>query len=833
MSGESVIRIKPQFYIHVLDNNTNVTRVIVGPRTFTRQDHEKIVAGPEAMVTVPPRNYCRISNPVIRDPKTGEPLLDQFKQYRIRHGDEEIRFAQDPFPLFPGEQLKEKPQPLAVVAVNNALRLRALRDFVDEKGVKRVAGDEWLFRGPATYTPRIEESVAEKVTAMIIKDNEAVKLRAKSDFTDSSGLKRVAGEQWMVRTSGAFLPDVLEEVLGTVKAVVLTPVTALHLVATGTFEDIFGRKRLAGQEWLVTMADCETYIPDIYEQVKGAVKITTLTNRQFCVVLDPLVQGRQRFGSRELRRGETSFFLFPGERLEKGIQDVYVLAEEEALLLRAREAVTIGKEAHKPGNRWMIYGPCDFIPPIEVEVVERRKMIPLDENEGIYVRDITTGKVRSVIGRSYMLKPNEELWAKPLTPEVEIMLSKDASRDKKDQGSGKDRDPTRVVSYRVPSGAAVQVFDYETKKSRVVFGPELVLLQPDEHFTTLNLSGDVPKKSSQFQTIALFLGPDFMADQITVETADHARLSLKLSYNWQFEVDQSSPESTQRIFSTPDFVGDLCKALSARVRGAVASQGFDAFHKHSVEIIQEAVFGRDKEGVLLDKLRFPSNGLVVTNIDIQSVEPVDQKTRDSLQKSVQLAIEITTKSQEASARQEAERLDQEARGRLERQKLQDEAEAEDSRKRLLKLQSESATVEASGHAAAEARGRAEAALIEGEAAVKRSELEAKSSTITSVATLDEVKGKQTLELAHRKKMDDLEIKKKRDLAEIESDKFAQVVEAIGPQTIRAIAQAGPEMQAKLLNSLGLKSLMITDGNSPINLFNTASGLVGGAGSSAQ
>ena len=35
-------------------------------------------------------------------------------------------------------------------------------------------------------------------------------------------------------------------------------------------------------------------------------------------------------------------------------------------------------------------------------------------------------------------------------------------------------------------------------------------------------------------------------------------------------------------------------------------------------------------------------------------------------------------------------------------------------------------------------------------------------------------------------------------------------------------------QVKLLQSLGLKSTLITDGNSPINLFNTASGLLGGA-----
>ena len=87
-----------------------------------------------------------------------------------------------------------------------------------------------------------------------------------------------------------------------------------------------------------------------------------------------------------------------------------------------------------------------------------------------------------------------------------------------------------------------------------------------------------------------------------------------------------------------------------------------------------------------------------TNFDFFSVEPIDQKTRDSLQKSVTLAIEITTQSQEATAKREAERVGQEARGRLERQRISDEAEAEKTRKNLLVLQAESAAVESTGQA---------------------------------------------------------------------------------------------------------------------------------------
>ncbi len=45
----------------------------------------------------------------------------------------------------------------------------------------------------------------------------------------------------------------------------------------------------------------------------------------------------------------------------------------------------------------MIRGPLEYVPPVEVEVVTKRKAIPLDENEGIYVRHIKSGKVKFLI----------------------------------------------------------------------------------------------------------------------------------------------------------------------------------------------------------------------------------------------------------------------------------------------------------------------------------------------------------------------------------------------------------------------------------------------------
>ena len=76
------------------------------------------------------------------------PLPLSPSQIKLRHADQEIRLAQEPFPLFPGEILKQVVTQLKVVHANTALRLRAVLDFVEDGGTRRIAGDEWLFEGP-------------------------------------------------------------------------------------------------------------------------------------------------------------------------------------------------------------------------------------------------------------------------------------------------------------------------------------------------------------------------------------------------------------------------------------------------------------------------------------------------------------------------------------------------------------------------------------------------------------------------------------------------------------------------------------------------------------
>lgn len=88
------------------------------------------------------------------------------------------------------------------------------------------------------------------------------------------------------------------------------------------------------------------------------------------------------------------------------------------------------------------------------------------------------------------------------------------------------------------------------------------------------------------------------------------------------------------------------------------------------------------------------------------------------------------------------------------------------------------------------------------------------------------------EIQYLKEQAELEISRKAEMSRIETDKFKLQVESIGASTIQAIATSGPDSQVKLLQALGLQSMLVTDGRTPINLMGFGQGLLGGLSASA-
>ena len=102
------------------------------------------------------------------------------------------------------------------------------------------------------------------------------------------------------------------------------------------------------------------------------------------------------------------------------------MGEQEALLLKAKESLL---ERTETTGLSVEPGDCgDFSFPRLYTFCgsgsnRERQAIPLDMNEGIYIRDTQSGELRLVNGpQSYMLSPYKELWEKELPPVVEEVL---------------------------------------------------------------------------------------------------------------------------------------------------------------------------------------------------------------------------------------------------------------------------------------------------------------------------------------------------------------------------------------------------------------------------
>ena len=166
--------------------------------------------------------------------------------------------------------------------------MEALRDFVGSDGTKRVAGDEWIEFGPKLYIPRVEVQFIRNIEPYTIKSNEGLKVRARRQTKDDHGNERQAGEEWIIRSQGFYIPGNDEEVVDTVKGYIIDDTHALLLLASQTFVDVYGKTRKAGEEWLVTSQLANVHIIDVYERYVSLVNITILSEDEFCYVLNPL-----------------------------------------------------------------------------------------------------------------------------------------------------------------------------------------------------------------------------------------------------------------------------------------------------------------------------------------------------------------------------------------------------------------------------------------------------------------------------------------------------------------------------------------------------------------
>eukprot|EP01095_Lingulamoeba_sp_RSL-Kostka_P008698 TRINITY_DN2950_c0_g1_i1.p1 TRINITY_DN2950_c0_g1~~TRINITY_DN2950_c0_g1_i1.p1 ORF type:complete len:530 (-),score=170.31 TRINITY_DN2950_c0_g1_i1:35-1624(-) len=437
--ADAVIKIPPYCYLHVVDRNTNITRTETGPQTFTCLDNEKVIFGPAQFLVIPPRHYCLIENPVIRN-KEGEIVKDEYNQPKLNHGDFEVRTDNTPFPLYYGEKLYGSMKKLKIVEHNTALRVRAVRDFlqrIDHSNEKhedhidnnnnnnnndndnsnnvkediieiyRKAGEEWLFKGPRTYIPRVEEKVVEQMFEIVVKEGQAIKLRARKDFYDERfQVNRLTGDEWLMSDPCSYLPSVDEILIEVQNTIILSEKEALHLRATNNFTDAYGIEREAGEEWLVTLNLTKSHLVDIYEEIVNEhVPIVSLTNREYCIIENPYNDEKKKFeiGDKKLIKGPCNFFPLPPYETVHQKNNVFILRAFESLRIIAKETFEdkIGDGRipdfkpviRKAGQQWYFYGPNEYIPQLEVEVSHGPHALIQVESMNLYIFKLSEASV--------------------------------------------------------------------------------------------------------------------------------------------------------------------------------------------------------------------------------------------------------------------------------------------------------------------------------------------------------------------------------------------------------------------------------------------------------
>lgn len=451
---------------------------------------------------------------------------------------------------------------------------------------------------------------------------------------------------------------------------------------------------------------------DSHQELVGTFDKIRVFDGQFALVLNPFDKKLSDIqeGEREIRKGPCTFSLHPGEELHRGVQDEFVLTDEDALLLRARKECPnpLNEEERIPaGTEVLLKGPCRFIPHKDIKIKARQESISLAEAQGVFVQDDDTGVVRLVKGpEDFFLEHNESFWDKDLTHE-ELQALGFQPQNGLEHGSRvlaaaprpRNQDWEAVV-IDLEDKEAICLFDGD--KTRVEFGPQTLFLEPHERPKVLFISGGVPVRPNVLRIAKLGLGPDFIRDRLVVRTKDNATLQLEVTFRWRFQVDE---EHQERLFALKDFIGFTAQTLSSEIREEAAKHNFEKFHSEAAELVKAAIFGESASRI------FTENGLEVFGVDVEGITPEDPEIQRKLADAIKTNVDIFTK-----------RVQEEEQLESERRIITGRAKNEEARKALIDLE------------LANERTRVlEQARITSEAAQEQARGEAESTTIKAKA----------------------------------------------------------------------------------------------------
>jgi len=418
------------------------------------------------------------------------------------------------------------------------------------------------------------------------------------------------------------------------------------------YDKVEGDPRPIGTETIAKGSEVSFYIPRTGEEVvpgkDGYVRTAvTLLDGQYCILLKP--DGRRKYA-----RGPAIVFPEPTEEfVEREGNDVfqaYPLRPNTGLHVRvvrdfaADEGDQIPPGAYQAGQELFIRGrEGPFFTSRWLEVIGAVEAIPISDKEGIYVRDIASGKIGTEVGpQNYLADPTRvEIVARALDPELAKLY-----------GVAPGVQP-RALSIYIPPSYAVLV----TAKDRreVVRGPQTRILSFDEELEVLTLSTGKPKNDEVLlRTCFLQTDGNKVSDIIRVRTRDHVELDLLLSYRVSFQVRKE--HGAERWFNVKNYVALMCDHLGSIVRGAARGVSIEDFQSNSAEVVRNAILGEKPGDGKRQGRFFEENGMWVYDVEILDVKILDAEVKGLLDEAQRAAIVADLHARQEGFRLSAEQL---------------------------------------------------------------------------------------------------------------------------------------------------------------------------------
>jgi len=375
------------------------------------------------------------------------------------------------------------------------------------------------------------------------------------------------------------------------------------------------------------------------KKIKNA---TIIPENYYATIHNPYDVKEKTYAMGQIKIVEGPCVYFPRYKEEVGHSNsAYILGKNEALKLMATKET----KDHPAGDIWCIRGPCRYVPDENTQVMEEMKTVLVNANEGIYVQNTQTSEKKLVKGPcAYMYGPREVPFEKEYTKLEQVALGLTAPRSAK------------AAVVRLDQGHVLCVLAKDGSQS-IINGPRVYMLEPDEKVKVLELSAGKPKKMRQIFACNININPDFMSDRFTVRTLDNAAMDMLITYKREYYGGKSN---AHRIFSLPDFIGYTCTTLCSRIREEAAKFTFESLHKGTVGLLRKALFTKhqiDVDGNLMEKegYYFPEIRLMITEIDVKQITPVNREINDLLNQSIKSNMIIFGRKMEQEANLQAEK----------------------------------------------------------------------------------------------------------------------------------------------------------------------------------